>query len=59
MARTKQTAQGRSVTGPTHLTQARMNSEKAKRLEKVESIHNTYMKRTSKRSYSKEAKDNF
>ena len=48
MACTKQTARGRSVTGLTGLTQARMNSEKAKRLEEIESIHNTSMKRTQK-----------
>ena len=48
MAHTKQTAQGKLVTGPTCLTQASINSEKAKKLEKAESIHNTSLKRTQK-----------
>ena len=48
MACTKQTAQGRLVNRPSHLTQARMNSEKDEIPEKVKPTHNTSMKSTQK-----------
>ena len=46
MVRTNQTPWGTSVTGPTHLTQAKMSSERPEELEKVKQTHNTFMKRT-------------
>lgn len=48
MACTKQTSQGRLVTWDTHLTQAKISSEKPEELEKVKQTHNTSMKRTQK-----------